>query len=201
MEQSTAGRKSFLGREWPKDIHLSCCVYTVLSDSLGPHGLEPTRLLCPWDFSQKNTGVGCHFLLQGFFTTQGLTPHFPCLLHWQVDTLPPSHRGSPCLRWRKPKACGPAIAQSETGLHKGSLTLWASLRLEPGLRGATPNHSVLLPELPVGTLPDCWRTIPESWSKGQDVLIPHSSSPCCGKGGSVSSTGQVQRREGQAPCF
>ena len=33
------------------------------------HGLEPARLLCPWDFSGKNTGVGCHFLLQGIFLT------------------------------------------------------------------------------------------------------------------------------------
>ena len=29
-------------------------------------------LLCPWDFPGKNTGVGCHFLLQGIFSTQGL---------------------------------------------------------------------------------------------------------------------------------
>ena len=35
----------------------------VLSDSLGPHGLYPARFLSPWDFSGKNTGVGCHFLL------------------------------------------------------------------------------------------------------------------------------------------
>ena len=34
-------------------------------DSLWPRGLEPTRLLCPWDSPGKNTGVGCHFLLQG----------------------------------------------------------------------------------------------------------------------------------------
>ena len=34
--------------------------------SLWPHGLWPARLLCPWDFPDKNTGVGCHFLLQGF---------------------------------------------------------------------------------------------------------------------------------------
>ena len=32
-----------------------------------PHGLEPTGLLCPCNFPGKNTGVGCHFLLQGFF--------------------------------------------------------------------------------------------------------------------------------------
>ena len=36
---------------------------SVVSDSLRPHGLWPTRFLCPWDFPGKNTGVGCHFLL------------------------------------------------------------------------------------------------------------------------------------------
>ena len=36
---------------------------SVLSDSQQPHGLQPTRLLCPWDFPGKNTGVGCHCLL------------------------------------------------------------------------------------------------------------------------------------------
>ena len=41
------------------------CAHSVVSNSLRPHGLYPARLLCPWDFSGKNTGVGCHFLLQG----------------------------------------------------------------------------------------------------------------------------------------
>ena len=35
-----------------------------------------TKLLCPWDFQGKSTGVGCHFLLQGIFPTQGLNPGF-----------------------------------------------------------------------------------------------------------------------------
>ena len=39
--------------------------------SLQPHGLQPTRIPCPWDSPGKNTGVGCHFLLQGIFPTQG----------------------------------------------------------------------------------------------------------------------------------
>ena len=39
-------------------------VTSVMSDSLRPHGLQPTRLLRPWDSPGKNTGVGCHFLLQ-----------------------------------------------------------------------------------------------------------------------------------------
>ena len=37
-------------------------------------GLQPTRFLCSWDFPAKNTGVDCHFLLQGIFLTQGLNP-------------------------------------------------------------------------------------------------------------------------------
>ena len=41
----------------------------VVSDFLRPHGLEPPRLLRPWNFAGKSTGVGCHFLLQGIFPT------------------------------------------------------------------------------------------------------------------------------------
>ena len=43
-------------------------------------------------FPRKNTGVGYHFLLQGIFLTQGSNPR---LLHWQADSLPLSHQGSP----------------------------------------------------------------------------------------------------------
>ena len=48
---------------------------------------EPTK-----DFPGKNTGVGCHLLLQGIFPTQGLNPH---LLHWQLDSFPLSPPGGP----------------------------------------------------------------------------------------------------------
>ena len=42
-----------------------CCqVASVVSDSVRPHGLQPTKFLRPWDSPGKNTGVGCHFLLQ-----------------------------------------------------------------------------------------------------------------------------------------
>ena len=43
---------------------------SVVSDSLQPHGLYPARLLCPWNFSGKNTEVGSLSLLQGIFPTQ-----------------------------------------------------------------------------------------------------------------------------------
>ena len=38
--------------------------HSLMSDSLRPHGLQPTRLLRPWDFPGRSTGVGCHRLLQ-----------------------------------------------------------------------------------------------------------------------------------------
>ena len=70
-------------------LMLSCY---VMSDSLRPHVLKPTRFLYPWDFPGKNTRVGCHFLFQGILPTQG--SHLG-LLHWQADFLPLSHQGSP----------------------------------------------------------------------------------------------------------
>ena len=47
-------------------------------------------------FSGKNTGVGCHFLLQGIFLTQSLNPCLLYLLNRQVDSLPLSHLGILC---------------------------------------------------------------------------------------------------------
>ena len=47
---------------------------SVVPNSLWPHELKPTRLLCPWDFPGKDTRVGCHFLLQGIFPTKGSNP-------------------------------------------------------------------------------------------------------------------------------
>ena len=58
-----------------------------MSDS-GPYGLQPTRLLCPRNSPGKNTGVGCHALLQGIFPTQGLNPGLVCLLCWEAGSLP-----------------------------------------------------------------------------------------------------------------
>ena len=59
-----------------------------MSDSLRHYGLEPTRLPRPWNSPGKNTGVGCHALLQGTFLTQGCYPRLLCLLHWQAGWKP-----------------------------------------------------------------------------------------------------------------
>ena len=77
---------------------------SVLSDSLRPHGLWPSRLLCPWDSPGKNIGVGCHFLLQGIFLMQGSNLH---LLHCRWILYPLSHQfklihvkmNSYCFSW------------------------------------------------------------------------------------------------------
>ena len=65
-----------------------CCVsHSIMPNSLQPHGLQPSRLLCPWDSPSKNTGVGYYALFQGIFLTQGLSPNLLCLLCWQTCSL------------------------------------------------------------------------------------------------------------------
>ena len=56
---------------------------------------RPARLLCPRDSPGKNTGVGCHALLQGIFPTHGSNPHLLHLLHWQAGFLPLASPGNP----------------------------------------------------------------------------------------------------------
>ena len=77
------GRQGGRGMGWDR---------SVVSDSLRPHGLQPTKLLCPWDFPGNSTGVDCHFLLQGIFPTQGSKPG---LLHCRLTRYCLSHQGGP----------------------------------------------------------------------------------------------------------
>ena len=51
----------------------SCVSRSVVFDSLQPHGVQPTRLLCPWNSPGKNTGVGSHSLLQDVFQPRNQT--------------------------------------------------------------------------------------------------------------------------------
>ena len=84
---------NFLG-PWRSVTQISAGL-SVVSGSLRPHGLQPARLLCPWDSPGKNTGVGSHSLLQGIFLTQVFNlslPHCRHILH----SL--SHHGIPGLK-------------------------------------------------------------------------------------------------------
>ena len=89
---------------------MSCCLVTKLYLTLlWPHGL-----LCPWGFPDKNTAVGCHFLLQRIFLTHGSNL---CLLYWQVDSLPLSHHGK-----------SPLLNATISKLHTNGLKLYVVLR-------------------------------------------------------------------------
>ena len=84
----------------PKEAYQALCFYlsesesvshSVVSNSLRPHGLQPTRFLCPWNSAGKNTGVGCHSLHQGIFPSRGSNPG---LLHCRQILYCLSHQGS-----------------------------------------------------------------------------------------------------------
>ena len=113
---------------------------------LATHGLQPSRLLCPWNFPGKNTGADCHFLLQGLFPSQGWNPR---LQHWQADSLPLRHVGSP-LRGKR----GSLKHQS-----LGSVTarcLWAGRRIIN----------------PTSCFPG-WQALLSMWARGNG--IPHQA--------------------------
>ena len=75
-----------------------CQVASVMSDSLRSFGLQPARPPWPWASPDKDTGVGCHALLQGIFLTQRPNLHLLQLLCWQVGSLPLAPPGKPgCL--------------------------------------------------------------------------------------------------------
>ena len=86
--------RTWTGLPFPSPMHesekgkWSCW---VMSDSERPHGLQPTRLLHPWDSPGKSTGVWCHFLLQEIFPTQELNLG---LLHCRQMLYHLSHQGS-----------------------------------------------------------------------------------------------------------
>ena len=78
---------------WMLEILLRVYV-CVWSASLQPHVLWPARLFCLWDPPGKNTGVGCHALLQGIFPIQGSNPGLP---HCRRILYQLSHQGSPVI--------------------------------------------------------------------------------------------------------
>ena len=83
-------QEHFSGLPFPFPVHESerwkwSC--SVMSNSLRPHGLQLTRLLCPWDFPGKSTGVGCHCLLPSSTLLQftGWSASTPCRGGWDYS--------------------------------------------------------------------------------------------------------------------
>ena len=89
---------SIPGTDPSQELPSATALCSALSDSWQPCGLKPARLLDPWDFPDRNTGVGCHFLLQGVFPTQGSNPCLLQLLYQQADSLP-TWEGHPQCPW------------------------------------------------------------------------------------------------------
>ena len=67
-------------------FQMCVCAQSCLT-GCDPMDCSPPGSLCPWNSPGKNTGVGCHFLLQGIFPIQGSNLCFLHLLHWQADFL------------------------------------------------------------------------------------------------------------------
>ena len=125
---SWAGRQTLYHRAtWEALTDWAVLGHSVVSDSLWPHGLQPARLLCPWDSPGKNTGVGSHAHFQ-VFPTQGLNPGLP---HYRWILYQLRHQGSPrILEWEAdPFSRGtsrPKDWPRVSCLAGGFLTNWAS---------------------------------------------------------------------------
>ena len=85
-----------------------CCVTSVVSDSVWPHRWKPTRLSCPWDSPGKDTGVGCHFLLQ-------------CM-----KVKSESEVAQSCLTLRDPMDCSPQ-GSSIHGIFQARVLEWGAI--------------------------------------------------------------------------
>ena len=116
-------------------VHVHAKLLQLCPTLCYPMGLQPTRLLCPWYSPVKNTGVGCHSLLQEIFPTQGLNPYLLCLLYWQAGSLLPAPPGKPvcvcvcvCILFQFMYICM-LVAQS-------------SLTLSDAMDGSQPGSSV-----------------------------------------------------------
>ena len=108
--------------------HLSMIEYlyvvllSVLFSSLLPHGLWAARFFCLWNFPGKNTGVGCHFLLQGSSWPRDWT-HISCISYQLCHMGSPEHLHGWCYITQSPAptenkliACSPRIQENKNTL-------------------------------------------------------------------------------------
>ena len=115
------------------------CSCSVVSNHLWPNGLWPARFLCPWGFPGKNTGAGCHALLQGIFKTQGSNLGLPHC-RWSLYHL--RHQGSSrILEWTaKPSSKGSSQPRDQTQVCRHCrqiLDRWATSEAD-NLQGSAP---------------------------------------------------------------
>ena len=85
LDEAQAGIK--IARRHKEEVKSLSCARLFAT----PWTVACTKFPCPWDFLGKSTGVGCHFLLQGIFPTQGSNPDLP---HCRQALYRLSHQGS-----------------------------------------------------------------------------------------------------------
>ena len=135
------------------------CVHAQLLQSyltLSPCGLQPCRLLCPWDSPGKNPGVGCHALLQGILPTQGSNLGLLCFLYWRQNRFSPhwAIREALCVRvcvYTYIHTYKPAYAYVFIHTHPEPLGAVASPlfdHISQGDKSASPFSLSALPEIP-----------------------------------------------------
>jgi len=158
----------------------ACSVTSVVLDSLRPHGLQPTRLLCPWNSPRKNTGVGCHGLLQGSPRTRLLPEHVSCVsciadgfcTHWATWE---AHQRLQYVA-EVLSSCPAVILGDFTVLKEGPMAYFSPSLLVPSdlphpwfsaihSQGQTPNNSTSksLTQIPHSLTPPLLLHPPEHW--------------------------------------
>ena len=130
-------------------LNIYCLVAKSCLTLLQPHGLQATKLSCPWDSPGENTRVGCHFLRQGIFLTQGL--NLSCTAGRFFTTEPPgkvkvkvlSHIRLFATPWTVGYKAPPSMGSCRPGIEPGSPILWAdALTSEPPGKPEPPRKSL-----------------------------------------------------------
>ena len=107
---------------------MGVCKSFSCANSLLCYGLYPARFLCPWNSSGKNTGVGCHALLQGF-SWPGLKPTSHMSFALQVDPLTAEPSGKSYKWWGTSPTVRPDLIVwvQKSVVKVGSLSLAAAI--------------------------------------------------------------------------
>ena len=131
---------------------------SVVSSFSGPHGLQPIRLLCPWDFTGKNTGGGYHSLLHIFPTQRSKLCLLPLLFgrqilyHSATWEAPPDKLSS----WNGEKSSGPTVVVlKDWSSYLGSFSQLAAFPyflLSKDIRKGERDESCLFEQAVVGNL-------------------------------------------------
>ena len=118
---------------------------SVVSDSSPPHGLQPTRLLRPWDFPGKSTGVGCHCLLRQWDTQ---------VPKYSNNLVPVKISVQLCLTLCNPVDCSPS-GSSVYGILQARILEWVAI---PFSRGSSwPRDQIWVSHIP-GSFFTVWAT-------------------------------------------